>query len=90
MHLGLIEGTFVPHDLISTQDSPVHLLEFQTKNLSVLWVQERNPNMLYLFSQKVPANEPPPGPQRGPCGERYPFIGHYLHISRKFHKNSSK
>ena len=29
MHLGLIDGPFVPHNLISTQDSPVPLLKFQ-------------------------------------------------------------
>jgi len=29
MHLGLTEGPFVPHHLISTQESPVPLLKFQ-------------------------------------------------------------
>ena len=29
MHLGLIEGSFVPHNLISAQDSPVPLPKFQ-------------------------------------------------------------
>jgi hypothetical protein len=29
MHLGLIDGPFVPHNLISTQESPVPLLKFQ-------------------------------------------------------------
>jgi len=29
MHLGLIDGHFVPHNLISAQDSPVHLPNFQ-------------------------------------------------------------
>jgi len=28
-HLGLIDGPFVPHNLISTQESPVPLLKFQ-------------------------------------------------------------
>jgi len=29
MHLGLINGPFVPHNLISAQESPVPLLKFQ-------------------------------------------------------------
>jgi len=29
MHLGLIDGPYVPHNLISAQDSPVPLLKFQ-------------------------------------------------------------
>jgi hypothetical protein len=29
MHLGLIDRPFVPHNLISTQESPVPLLKFQ-------------------------------------------------------------
>jgi hypothetical protein len=33
--------------------------------------------MLLLFSQKVPADEPPPGPQRGPYGQRCPFTGQF-------------
>jgi hypothetical protein len=43
MHLGLIDGTFVPHNLMSTQESPVPLPKFQMaprlKILNVLWVQ---------------------------------------------------
>jgi hypothetical protein len=29
MHLGLIEGPFVPHNLITAQESPVPLTKFQ-------------------------------------------------------------
>ena len=29
MQLGLIDGAFVPHNLISTQESPVSLVKFQ-------------------------------------------------------------
>jgi len=29
MHLGLIDGPFVPHNLISAQESPIPLLKFQ-------------------------------------------------------------
>jgi hypothetical protein len=37
MHLDLVDGTFVPHTLISAQDSPVPLPKFQmTPGLTAL------------------------------------------------------
>jgi hypothetical protein len=45
MHLEFIDRPFVPHNLISTQESPVPLQE-QTWNLNALWVQELNPDIL--------------------------------------------
>jgi len=37
------------------------------KNLNILWVQERNPDILiFFFSQKVPASESPPCSPMGP------------------------
>jgi hypothetical protein len=69
MHLGLKNGPFVPHKLISTQESPVQLLEFQMdprQNLNGLRVQETNPDILSFLS-KDPANEPPSRfPNRAP------------------------
>jgi hypothetical protein len=59
MHLGLIDGLFVPHNLISAQDSPVSLPKFEMApaiNLNVLWVQQRN--QIYCpFLTKFPASE---------------------------------
>jgi hypothetical protein len=55
MHLGLTDRSFVPHNLVSTQEGPVPLLQFQMaprQNLNVLCIQERNPDILFLFSQK--------------------------------------
>jgi len=49
MHLGLIDGPFVPHTLIPTQESPIPLPKFQkAPRLKILmsWVQERNPDIL--------------------------------------------
>jgi len=40
MHLGLIDKPFVPHNLISTQESPVPLLKFQmAPRLKCYWPQ---------------------------------------------------
>ena len=93
MHLGLLDRpSFVPHNLVSTQEGPVPLLQFQMayrQNLNVLWVQERNPDILFLFSQKYWRTNSFQVPQQGPYGKRYPFTGH-LHLSRKPHINSSK
>jgi len=37
MHLSFTDGSFVPHNLISTQESPVPLLKFQmTPRLKIL------------------------------------------------------
>ena len=48
-YLGLIDGTSVPHNLQSVQESPAPLPKFQIaprlKIFNVLWVQERNPDM---------------------------------------------
>ena len=44
MHLAFKNGTFVPHNLITVQGSPVPLLKFQITprlQLNVLWIQEK-------------------------------------------------
>jgi hypothetical protein len=81
MHLDLIDGPFVPHNLISALESPVPLPKFQMasrfKNLNVLWIQEWNPDIL-SFSLKSPGKRITSRfPQRGPYGERYPLTGHF-------------
>jgi hypothetical protein len=50
MHLGLIDRPFVPHNLISAQESPVAFPKFQL-NLIAFWIHKRNLCMLY-FSLK--------------------------------------
>jgi hypothetical protein len=84
MHLGLIDGPFVPHNLISTQESPVPLLKFQfsprLKNLNGLRVQERNPDI--LFSQKSWQTNPSRFPNRAPM-KRETCVQDILHISQK-------
>jgi hypothetical protein len=69
MHLGLIDGPFVPHNLISIQENPLTLLKFQMAHrLKILmssgskkWTQ-----IYFFFLPKIPAYEPPPGSSAGP------------------------
>jgi hypothetical protein len=56
MYLGLVDGPFVPHNLVSAQESPVPLLKFhmapRLENLNVLRFQERNPDILSFSLKK--------------------------------------
>jgi hypothetical protein len=64
MHLGLIDEPFVPHNLISTQERPVPLPKFQmAPRLKILMStgSKKGTQIYYLFFQKVPASESPPG-----------------------------
>jgi hypothetical protein len=68
MHLGLIDGPFVPQNLISTQESPVPLLKFRmAPRLKIIMASEskKGTQIYFSFLSKVPANEPPPGSQTG-------------------------
>jgi len=81
MHLGLIDGPFVPHNLISDQDSPVLLpnirMAHRIKILISLGPREE-PRYTVLFflkeSQKV---NPLQVAQWGPYRERYLLAGHF-------------
>jgi hypothetical protein len=79
MHLGLIDRPFVPHNLISTQDSPVLLPKIQmAPRLKILMSSSSNKwtHIYSPFLSKVPASEPPPGSPTGPLWrERYPLTG---------------
>jgi len=69
MHLGLIDGPFAPHNLISTQNSPVPLLNFQmAPRLKIVMASgfKKGTQIHFSFLSKVPANEPPPGSPAGP------------------------
>jgi hypothetical protein len=68
MHLGLIDGPFVPYNQISTQESPVPLLKFQTASRLKIFMasgSEKGTQKYFSFLSKVPANEPPPFSPRG-------------------------
>jgi hypothetical protein len=54
----------VPHNLISTQESPVPLLKFQmAPRLKILMASSstKGTQIHFFFLSKVLANEPPPG-----------------------------
>jgi len=74
MHLGLIDEPFVPHNLISTQESPVPLQKFQmAPSLKILMTSrsKKGTQIYFSFLSKVPANEPTPGSPTGPqCSGR--------------------
>jgi hypothetical protein len=88
MHLGLVfkNGPFVPHNLVSTQESPVplpkHQMAPQTQNLNDLRVQEWNPDILF-FSLKSPSKWTPTRfPNRAPVTREARLQG-ILHLSQK-------
>jgi hypothetical protein len=69
MHLGLMDGPFLPHNLISTQDSPVPLPKFQmAPRLKILMASgsKKGTQINVSFLSKVLANEPPTGSPTGP------------------------
>jgi hypothetical protein len=69
MHLGLIDGTFVPHYLIIDSGEPCPFTEVpdgpQTLTFNVLRVHRRGIQIYFSFLSKVLANEPPPVPPTG-------------------------
>jgi hypothetical protein len=76
MHLGLTDGPYVPHNLISTQESPVPILKFQMaprlKNLMSSG-SKKGTQIHFSFLSKIPADEPPPGsPKAGPLWREIP------------------
>jgi hypothetical protein len=79
MNLDLIDGPLLPHNLISVQESPAPLPNFQMApdlKFNVLWVQERNQDILY-FSLKTSRQAISfQVLRRGPYRDRYPLTGH--------------
>jgi hypothetical protein len=60
MHLGLIDGLFVPHNLISTQEDPVSLLKFQiVLRLKILMASRSKNGTQIYFSHKSPGKRTP-------------------------------
>ena len=82
MHLGLIDGPFVPHNLISTQESPVPLLKFHIAPRLKILMASGSKKGTFLFSQKSRQTNPHQVPQQGHYGERGLFTGHFAHLSK--------
>jgi len=62
IHLGLIDGPFVPHILISTQESPVPLPKFQmAPRLKILMSvgSKKGTQIYYPFLSKSPGKWTP-------------------------------
>jgi hypothetical protein len=82
MYLGLIDGPFVPRNLISTQESPVPLLKFQMaprQNLNGHQVQERSADILF-FSLKSPGKLTPSWFSNRAPMEREALLQGILHV----------
>jgi len=81
MHLGLIDRPFVPHNLISAQESPVPLLKFQMASRLKIFTSSgsKEGTQIYFFFavKKSQQMNPLQVPQEGLYGERYPFTGHF-------------
>jgi len=80
MHLGLIDGPYVPHNVISTQERPVLLPKFQMAlgfKILMSSVSKKGTQLYYPFHSKVTASESLQVPQWGPYRERYRLTGHF-------------
>ena len=80
MHLGLIDGPFVPHNLISAQERPVPLPKFQmAPKLKILMSSgsKKSPDILSFSFKKFRQANPLQLPQRAPYGQRHPLIWHF-------------
>ena len=85
MHLGLNDGPFLPHNLISTHDIPVPLLKFKmAPRLKILMASgsKKGPQIYFTFLSKVPANEPPPGSPTGPLWRGRPVYRPFAYLSK--------
>jgi hypothetical protein len=91
MHLGLIGRPFVPHNLISTQESPVSLLKFQMAPRPKILMASgfKKETRIYSFSLKSRGKQTPSRfPNRTPM-EREAHLQGILRISQKPHLSGS-
>jgi hypothetical protein len=85
MHLGLIDASFVPHNLISTQESPVPLLKFQMgPRLNILMASgsKKGTQIYFPFYQKYWQTNPFQVHQQGSYEERDLSTGHFAYLSK--------
>jgi hypothetical protein len=84
MHLGLIDGPFVPHNLLSAQERPVPLPNFQmAPRLKILMSSgsKKGTQISYNFFSAVPASESPSGSPTGPIWRGIPVSRAYFNLS---------
>jgi len=92
MHLGLIDRPFVPHNLISTQQSPVPLLKFQmAPRLKILMASrsKKGTQIYFSFLSKVLANQLPPGSPTGLLWRGRPICRAFCISLEKHHLSGS-
>jgi len=86
MHLGFIDGPPVPHNLISTQESPGPSLKFRiAPRLKILMSSGSKKGTLiyfFFFLSKSQQINPLQVPQQGPYGEkeRELFTEHFAYL----------
>ena len=89
MHI--IDGPFLPHNLISTQESPVPLLKFQMaprlKIFMASW-SKKEPRYTLFVSQKSRQTNPIQVPQWAPMTREARLQG-ILHVYQKHHLSGS-
>ena len=81
MHLGLIDRPFVPHNLISTKEGPVPLLQFQmapSHTILMSLESKKGTQIYFFFSLKNPGKRTP---DRVPV-DRDTCLQGILHISQ--------
>ena len=88
MHLGLIEGPFVLHSMISARGTPIHLPKFQTafrfKHLMSSGSKKMEPRYTFCFSLKSPSKlKSSRFPNMAPM-ERNAYLEGLLNTSLKF------
>jgi hypothetical protein len=84
MHLSLIDRPFVPHNLISSQESPVSLPKFQVApRLKILKSSgsKKKPRYTILLSLKSPNKQIPSRFPTGSLWREIPAYSEFLHIS---------
>jgi len=86
MHLDLIDGSFVLHNLISAQESPVPLPKFQMapgRKFLMSSGSKKGTQIYYPFFSEVPASEPPLGSPIGPLWREMPVPSALLNVSSR-------
>jgi len=86
MHLGLIDGPFVPHNLLTAQESLVPIPKFQmVPRLKILISSgsKKGTQIYYPFLSKVLASESPPGFPTRPLWRKMPVSRAFLNVSSR-------
>jgi hypothetical protein len=84
IHLGLTYRPFIPHNLISAQESPAPLPKFQmAPKLKILMSSgsKKGSQIYFTFSQKVPTNESFPVSPTQPLWREIPAYRAFLQLS---------